>query len=299
MNGPTEDSRPRVLVLRSAGTNCDEETAHAFQLAGATTERIHVGSLLRGERRLAEFDILAFPGGFSYGDDLGSGTVLANRLRSRLDDDLHAYVAAGKLVIGICNGFQVLVRLGLLPGWDDAGGSSGDAEKMASLVENSSARFEARWVRLRVDTDTCPFLSGERSGRGWTFRLPVAHKEGRFLVKDAATLERLQSGGQIALRYVDDASGATGFATAYPANPNGSTAGIAGITNPAGNVLGLMPHPERHLRRLNDPQWTRRAVREGLPPDEEVSGAGFAFFENAVRHASHRLRGAGAGAPSV
>ncbi len=286
--------QPKVLVLRSAGTNCDEETARAFELAGAKPERLHVGALLRGERQLDEFDALAFPGGFSYGDDLGSGTVLANRLRCRLEDSLGAFVASGRLVIGICNGFQVLVRLGLLPGWP--------GEKAVSLVENESSKFEDRWVTLRADSERCPFLSGPRSPKGWTFRLPVAHKEGRFLVRDPETLERLRAQGQIALRYVDAGSPAHGspagsWAVKHPRNPNGSIEGIAGITNPEGNVLGLMPHPERHIRALHDPQWTRRASASGLPADEERAGDGFAFFQNAVAYMNRRAQQASASVP--
>lgn len=281
-------NRPRVLVLRSPGTNCDEETARAFELAGAEPVRIHVGALLRRERSLEEFDALVFPGGFSHGDDLGSGTVLASRLRSRLEGDLADFVASGRLVLGICNGFQVLVRLGLLPGWP--------GEKVVSLVENESNRFEDRWVRLRVDAASCPFLNGPRGGTGWRLRLPVAHKEGRFLTRDAEVLERLKAQGQVALRYVDDASGADGWARSHPANPNGAVEGIAGITNPAGNVLGLMPHPERHLRTLNDPLWTRRAASTPLPDDEERAGDGFVFFSNAVAYLRQRVFGcAGAG----
>ena len=273
------DPKTRVLVLRSAGTNCDEETAHAFQIAGGEVERLHLGTLLRRERRLDEFQIIAFPGGFSYGDDLGAGTVLASKLHTRLADDLEAFVASGRLVIGICNGFQVLVRLGLLPHWE--------GEKAVSLVENASGKFEDRWVSLRVDTDTCPFLRppSDGGGLGRVIRLPVAHKEGRFLVRDPGVIERLKAGRQIALTYVArDAPGVP--ASSYPENPNGSVLGIAGITNPAGNVLGLMPHPERHLRALHEPTWTREASRAGgLPDDEERCGDGYSFFRSAVRHA--------------
>ncbi len=277
-------SEARVLVLRSAGTNCDEETAHAFRLAGGTPELLHVGALLRKERRLDEFDALAFPGGFSYGDDLGAGTVLANRLRARLADDLEAFVDSGRLVIGICNGFQVLVRLGLLPGWP--------GEKVASLIENTSGKFEDRWVTLRVETDTCPFLrGGEPLTRGGLLRLPVAHREGRFVVRNPGVLERLRAGGQIALTYVrgPEDPRPTGK---FPYNPNGSVEGIAGIANERGNVLGLMPHPERHVQALQEPTWTRRQA--GRSPEAVLPGDGLGFFVNAVRHltaARERARG--------
>ncbi len=270
----------RVLVLRAAGTNCDVETAYAFRLAGATTEILHAGALLRGERGLSEFDALAIAGGFSYGDDLGAGVVLANQLRTRLRDDLAEFVAAGKLVIGICNGFQVLVRLGLLPGWDDE-------ERSVSLVVNASGKYEDRWVRLRTEGEGCPFLSSAELPAPPVLRLPVAHKEGRFAVRDAAVLERLRAGGQIALVYCDESGEPTDL---YPANPNGSASAIAGITNPAGNVFGLMPHPERFLRFLNDPQWTRRAfARGGVPDDEARAGDGYPLFARAVAHcAKHK-----------
>src|SRR5262249_28800471 len=159
----------------AAGTNCDLETAHALRLAGGSPERVHAGALLSGERRLEEFAALVVPGGFSYGDDLGAGTVLANRLRTRLADSLGEFVERGRPVMGICNGFQVLVRLGILPG--------GGEGKLATLVENESGQFEDRWVRLRVETGRCPFLA-----RGTVLELPVAHKEGRFLARDAGAL---------------------------------------------------------------------------------------------------------------
>ncbi len=266
---------PRVLVLRMAGANCDLETAHAFRLAGAEVERVHIRAFLGGKRKLGEFGALAIPGGFSYGDDLGAGTVLANQLRTQLAGDLSEFVRAGKLVIGICNGFQVLVRLGILPRLDEAGG------KIASLIENESGRFEARWVRLRVETDRSPFLR-----KGTVLELPIAHKEGRFVVKGPRDIEDMERSGQIALRYLEPEGNEV--ASGFPANPNGSTSAIAGVINREGNVLGLMPHPERHLSALQHPSWTRKAAIEGLPAAPERAGDGYAVFENAVRH----LRGA-------
>ncbi len=275
----------RVLVLRSAGTNCDEETAYAFKRAGATVERLHIGTLIRGERRLDEFSILVIPGGFSYGDDLGAGTVLANQIACRLREAVESFVSSGRLVLGICNGFQVLVRLGLVPGWEDEG-------KSVSLVVNASGKFEDRWVNLRVDSEVCPFLvptdaRPEDRGSGELIRLPVAHAEGRFVVRDPDVLARLRAAGQIALTYVSPGA-SEGFEDSYPANPNGSIEGIAGITNREGNVLGLMPHPERFLRLLHDPCWTRRAQAEGLPEDERSAGDGYRFFDRAVRYCGAR-----------
>ena len=270
----------RVLVLRAAGTNCDEETAYAFMRAGAAVERLHIGTLLRGERRLDEFSILVIPGGFSYGDDLGAGTVLANQIACRLREAVEGFVSSGRLVLGICNGFQVLVRLGLLPGWEDDG-------KSVSLVVNASGKFEDRWVDLRIDSAVCPFLVPADRGTGELIRLPVAHAEGRFVVRDPDVLARLRAAGQIALTYVSPGA-SEGFEDSYPANPNGSIEGIAGITNREGNVLGLMPHPERFLRFLHDPRWTRRAQAEGLPEDERSAGDGYRFFDRAVRYCGAR-----------
>ncbi len=266
----------RVLVLKTAGTNCDEETVRAFRLAGAVVEPIHSGLLLRGERRLAEFDVLVVPGGFSYGDDLGAGTVLANQLRSRLADDIEAFVDAGKLVLGICNGFQVLVRLGVLPGWGDG--------KAVSLIDNHRGRFEDRWVRMRVETDRSPFLDCDADRY---IRSPVAHAEGRFVARDEETLARLREKGQIALTYraldPDEDGEFMAAGGAYPANPNGSSFDIAGICNERGNVLGLMPHPERFVHRLQDPLWTRQEACREPAGDLERGGDGYGLFARAVR----------------
>ena len=291
------------------GRTNDEENAHAFQSAGAEAECVHVGELLRGERRLDEFDIFSIPGGFSYGDDLGAGTVLANQFATRLGDALREFVAEGRLVVGICNGFQVLVRLGILPGWDE--GASPEGGKVASLIENVSGKFEARWVTLRVGESRSPFLSFARApsaddavdasghsdpGRMETgdsepghdepvryVEFPVAHKEGRFVLRDADVADRLARSGQIAFTYCRaDREPADGQ---YPDNPNGSTFDIAGITNPAGNVLGLMPHPERFIEHWQHPCWTRSRPET---PAEGGRGQGFAVFESAVRYVDAR-----------
>ncbi len=275
----------RVLILRTAGINCDQETAHAFEIAGADVEVLHVGVFVDGARSLDEFSVVVFPGGFSYGDDLGAGTVFANELRAYLLPRLHEFVASGRLVLGICNGFQVLVRLGLLPGWDD------DDVKSLSLVVNESGKFEDRWVHLRAESTRCPFLSpasatAAATEANSTLRLPVAHREGRLAVRAPEVLERLENGGQVALRYVD-AHGAAqeAWSDDYPANPNGSVHGIAGITNPAGNVLGMMPHPERFVHALHDPHWTRRKALSGRGAFDSSGGDGLRFFASAVTHA--------------
>lgn len=274
----------RVLVLRTAGTNCDFETARAFELAGAHTERLHVQVLLDRARRLDEFHVLALPGGFSYGDDLGAGTILANALRTRLRDALESFVQDGRQVLGICNGFQVLARIGLLP---EPGG-----EPLVSLVENSSGLFEDRWVTLRVETSSSPVLQADE-----LFEMPVAHMEGRLMVRDPEVLEMLKERDQIAFRYVGRDSAFDGERAVvdedpgYPANPNGSLEAIAGIQSPCGNVLGLMPHPERHVRALHHPEWTRRVAGGEDVGTDWRQGDGFRIFARAVTRAQETVAG--------
>jgi phosphoribosylformylglycinamidine synthase len=234
--GRSSGRRPRVLVLHTEGTNRDREAALACHLAGGEPEIVTLARLLSGERRLLDYAMLVLPGGFSYGDDLGAGRLWALDLRRRLGEDLERFVARGRPVLGICNGFQALVAAGILPGGQGA-----------TLAPNASGRFECRWVWLQANpASPCLFT------RGLEERLlcPVAHGEGRFL---AADLEDLRARGLDALWYVDGAGPAAG----YPANPNGSVAAIAGVCNAAGNVLGLMPHPEDHVFWWQHPAWTR------------------------------------------
>ncbi|MFH0939758.1 MAG: phosphoribosylformylglycinamidine synthase I [Planctomycetota bacterium] len=260
---------PRVLILRSPGTNCDVETEIAFQQAGAVVEALHVRALCDSRMGVVVFVVLALPGGFSYGDDLGSGTILGNELRQTLFEPLKRFVEKGGLVIGICNGFQVLVKTGLLPGLSYSPKTSDDLPA-ATLTFNDSQRFEARWVSLRVEPNPSPFLEGA-AGRRLLF--PVAHGEGKFVTCDAATLQRIEVSRQVAFRYVS----ANGGQPIYPENPNGAQSDIAGITDESGRVLGLMPHPERHALPWQHPRWTR----EGLKKE----GDGVFIFRNAVQYA--------------
>lgn len=264
----------RVLVLRSAGTNNDLETVQAFQAAGATAERIHVQSLIDRKRRLDEFHILSLPGGFSYGDDLGAGTVLANQLRANLLGELQEFVASGRQVIGICNGFQILVRLGLLP---VPGGG-----KTVSLVENVSGHFESRWVRLRVATASSPILEADE-----ILEMPVAHLEGRLVVASPEIYQGLVERDQIAFRYTDASD--TREDPGYPHNPNGSIGAVAGLQSPCGRVLGMMPHPERHLRALHHPEWTRRRAAARPSGGDWTQGDGFRIFGRMVETARQTL----------
>jgi phosphoribosylformylglycinamidine synthase subunit PurQ / glutaminase len=255
----------RVAVMRTAGTNCDVETVYAFEKAGAVVEGIHINRFVEGKRHLEDFHILAFPGGFSYGDDIASGKLLANEIQCLLADAMRKFVDDGKLIIGICNGFQVLVKSGLLPGI-----RRGKIE--ATLTHNDSGRFETRWTHLRADSDICAFVKP-----GEDMYLPVAHGEGKF-VADAKAVKELNDRGMVVFRYVD-AEGETG--AAFPDNPNGSVEDIAGICDPTGRIFGLMPHPERHVEPTQHPQWTRL----GLAKD----GEGAKVFRNAVEFARDNL----------
>jgi len=257
---------PKALVLRTAGINCDRETEFAFEAAGAEAERVHVNRLIENPKALDSYQILCLPGGFSYGDDLGAGRVLASQLLVHLRDRLAASINRGTLVIGICNGFQVLVKTGLLPG-----PVNGDAEPFAqttTVTYNDSGKFEDRWVHLRVDTDHCVFLE-----KGELLYLPVAHGEGKVIPLDKEHRQALDKLGRLALRYV----GPTGQNDpGYPGNPNGSLGDIAGMTDATGHILGLMPHPERHLTGHHHPQWTRLGAKE--------EGDGLRLFTRAVKY---------------
>jgi phosphoribosylformylglycinamidine synthase len=251
-------SRPRAIVLRAPGTNCDEETAFAWELAGAEVTTWHVGRLLESPEVLDAFQILTIPGGFSYGDDLGAGRIFATRLGTVLEEALGRFRDRGGLILGICNGFQVLVRAGLLPG--------GATPCSATLTFNGSGHFESRWVRLSPTPGISPFLNDDRS-----FELPVAHGEGRFVLADAHALTALDKSRQLVLRYVDESDQPT---EEYPDNPNGSSGAVAGVCDPSGRVFGLMPHPERFVDPLQHPRWTRSS-RQG-------EGDGLRLFRNAV-----------------
>ena len=253
---------PKVLILRSAGINCDGETGYAFQLAGAQVESIHINRLLESPQQLQEFQILTFPGGFCYGDDIAAGRILANQIVHHLLDEVRAFVAADKLVLGICNGFQALVKTGLLPGGED----STPGRQQATITFNDSAKFEDRWVYLEPATDKCVFLD-----RGRRIAAPVAHGEGKLCFADTTVLQSLADNGQVALRYVD----AEGKSDDYPVNPNASEDHVAGLCDSTGRIFGLMPHPERFIQTTQHPRWTRQEITD---PD------GLTIFRNAVAY---------------
>lgn len=262
-------AQPRVLILRAPGTNCDVETAHAFTLAGGVAESLHVNRVLEEPRRLGEFQVLCIPGGFSYGDDIAAGRILGNQIQHHLADSLESFHDDGKLILGICNGFQVLLKTNLLAAGDERGPT-------ATLTLNDSGHFEARWVRLAVAPGNCVFLAGMQE-----LELPVAHAEGKFMARDAAVFDQMAAAGQLALRYTAGQPGKadlrqTEAQTPYPANPNGAMGDVAGICDPTGRVLGLMPHPERFVDPTQHPRWTRENGRG--------AGDGLRIFQNAVRY---------------
>ncbi len=249
-------AKVRTLILRAPGTNCDQETAFAFQQAGAETFLVHVNQLIRQEELLSSYQILVIPGGFTYGDDISAGKVLANELRLNLGEDIQSFINQGGLILGICNGLQVLVKAGILPGKQNG------KEPKVTLAANDSGRFECRWVYLTVNQESpCLFTQGISR-----LYLPVANGEGK-VVTTAEALADLN----IVLFYTDE-DGNTN--AGYPHNPSGSVGDIAGICDNSGRIFALMPHPERHIRGTQHPRWTREGVRE--------HSDGFKVFQNAV-----------------
>ena len=265
----SEMAQPRALVLRAAGTNCDRETQFALEQAGFEAERVHVFRLIDDPASLASFQFLVIPGGFSYGDDIASGKILAGQMLRRLADVLNAFVADGKLMLGICNGFQVLVKSGLLP-WANV--SADQAHRDATVTWNDCGMFVDKWVRLRADSDTCVFLP-----KGELLDLPIAHGEGKFVCRDADSLRRIKDSDQVAVRYVDADGKAAFEGGAADSNPNGSMEDIAGICDPSGRVMGLMPHPERFVDITHHPRWTRDGIQRA---------DGRLFFDQAFKYLS-------------
>ena len=265
----------QTLILSGFGTNCEKETAHACRMAGAPPDSVsvrHINDIYEGTLLLEEYRFLILIGGFLDGDDLGGARACANRFRYRLLpgggtflERLRAFVAEGRLVLGICNGFQLLVRLGLLPGEEN-----GDGAQRITVTTNIRGRFEDRWVRLRGDAASpCVFTRGVES-----IELPVRHGEGRVIGESGALLETLLERNLVPLRYCLEEGHPT---EEYPANPNGSPHGIAALCNPGGTVMGLMPHPEAFNHYTNHPRWSRRPV-------QGEDGDGLAIFRNAYAH---------------
>ncbi len=270
-------TRPRAIVITGNGTNCEREAAEACRLGGFDAHIVHISQILSGETTLDSYQFLNLTGGFLDGDDLGSAVVQANRLRyavvagngERISDQIARFVMAGKPILGVCNGFQLMVKMGLLPGLD------GRSDRVATLTFNDSGRFEDRWVTLLADEESpCVFTRGVQQ-----ITLPVRHGEGKFTLNDDDIFNRLRDEKLLTVRYMDPATGE--MTMSYPHNPNGSMDGVAGICTPSGLLFGLMPHPEAYLHRVNHPRWTR----EDLPEE----GAGIAFFRNAYEYVIQAL----------
>jgi phosphoribosylformylglycinamidine synthase len=261
-----------VLVLTGYGLNCDHETAYAFELAGARARRVHINALIDGSTNLDGFHIMVFIGGFSWADDHGAGVIQSVHMKTHIGDMMLEFVESGNLVLGICNGFQTLVNLGLLPGFDN------DYQmRSIALAFNDCGNFRNQWVKLKVNAATpCIFTRGIQEAE-----FPVRHGEGKFYA-DAATIDRLQKNNQIVIQYaLPDGSPAGGR---FPHNPNGSLHDIAGICDPSGRIFGLMPHPEAYSHWTNHPDWTRHkeaAGRQGTKPADDTT-VGIRMLKNAV-----------------
>jgi phosphoribosylformylglycinamidine synthase len=255
---------PKVAVLLAPGINCDRETAYALEVAGASAVRIHVNDIIAGKVALSDFHGLVLPGGFSFGDDIASGKILGNKLKYLLGDVLEQFINSAKPVLGICNGYQVMVKMGLLPGFNREYHT-----QQLTLTFNTSNKFEDRWVHLKPEHDSvCIFTTGITM----PLYLPVRHGEGRLVTNDQKVLAELKNNRQTVLRYVDE----NGERGGYPVNPNGSEDDIAAICDPSGLVFGLMPHPEAYIRRTQHPRWTSS--------DLDEAGDGLLIFANMVEH---------------
>lgn len=266
-----ETSSPKVLLLRSAGTNCDRELVHAFQLVGASVDTLHINTLLADPSQLQNYQILSLAGGFSYGDDIASGKIFANQLIHHLQSPLRTFINDGNLMLGVCNGFQILVKAGFLPG--PMPELSDDDWHPTTLTYNTSGKFEDRWIKLRPVSKKCAWIPTDRENL--ILDLPIAHGEGRFVTRDQHILDALKANDQIAFQYVDEQGNP---AKEYPALPNGSQDSIAGICDTTGRILGLMPHPERIVHPENHPLFTRGSGK----PD------GLIIFETAMKYLHSR-----------
>ena len=278
-------TKVNALVLTGFGLNCDMETAYAFKLAGADASRVHINSLIHGKERLEAYHILAFGGGFSWGDDHGAGVIQALKMKNHLGEELASFVEKGGLVLGICNGFQTLVNLGLLPAAEKK-----YTERTASITWNDCGNFRDQWVHLTGNPDSpCVYTRGLE-----TADFPVRHGEGKF-VASPDVLESLSENNQVVFRYADENKNPAG--QKFPMNPNGSMMDIAGICDPTGRVFGLMPHPEAYNHFTNHPDWTRQKSllkRKGGESDLaeffNAVPAGIRLFENAVDYVNEHIQ---------
>jgi phosphoribosylformylglycinamidine synthase len=266
--------KPRVLIPVGYGLNCQAETRHAFELAGGEVTFVHLKELFSHPDFLSSYHLLALIGGFSYGDHVAAGKILANQYRFRLGKEVKDFIDSGKLIYAECNGFQSLVKSGILPGFGEEFG-----EQTVTLANNDSGVFEDRWVNLKVNENSkCVFTRGMRR-----VYLPVRHGEGKFVARDREMLDRLGDNNQIVMQYCEEGSGEP--TAKYPQNPNGSVGAVAGICDPSGLVFGLMPHPTACLSPFSHPHWTRLMVEGRLPE----KGEGVRIFENAMEYLREAL----------
>jgi phosphoribosylformylglycinamidine synthase len=261
-------SKPRVLILTAPGTNCEYETQFVFERLHAKADIVSIKKLLFSKEALQAYHILVLPGGFSYGDDISAGKVLANQLKYKLADEIAVFLKDKRLILGICNGFQTLVKMGLLPGV-----SNGKLEQTATLITNDSKRYESRWVYLKICSKKSEFISKYDTK---IITLPVAHGEGKFVPKNQKVLDELETNNQIVFRYVDK----NGNNCGYPGNPNGSVRNVAGIMDRTGQILGLMPHPERFSEKFHYHNWTREKINKPH---------GIMLFESAISYVKRVL----------
>ncbi|HUB92806.1 MAG TPA: phosphoribosylformylglycinamidine synthase subunit PurQ [Candidatus Saccharimonadales bacterium] len=269
-------NNPKVLVPSGQGLNCEEETAYGYRRLGAQADIVHINDIMAKPGILEDYQILALVGGFSDGDHIASGKIHANRLRFRLEEPLERFIHAGKLVIGVCNGFQAMVKSGMLPAFNSYN-SIGEM----TLTYNDSGRFEDRWIHL---------LANRKSRCIWTkeidrLYLPIRHGEGKVRLASREALSKLEEAGQVALSYMDPQTGKTAAEADYPNNPNGSVKGIAGICDPTGRVFGMMPHWEGFMTPYNHPSWTRLQAEGKLPKE----GEGLQIARNGVEYAREKL----------
>ncbi len=270
----------KALIITGFGINCEEEMASAYRFAGAKSVIIHINDILLKSFNIHDFDILNFPGGFSFGDDISSGKILANKIKYKklksgnsFLDEINRFLNDGKYILGVCNGFQLLVKIGLLPN------ISGRIEQEVTLTKNDSGKFEDRWCYCRViDGNKTPFLDGID-----IIHLPVRHGEGKLIIKDRKIKEIILSNKLNCLSYCDS-NGIT--SNDYPMNPNGSELSCAGLTNKTGQIFGMMPHPEAYLSLYNNPNWGYLKRKE---PSIQEEGSGLKIFKNIVTHISKEL----------
>ncbi len=264
--------KPKALIIAGYGINCEEETAKCFEMTGSESEIVHINDIISGNKNLDNYQIMALPGGFSYGDDTGSGNALANKVKNNIKEEIVKFAESDKLVLGLCNGFQILTNLGLVPAIDNKYG-----EIQAALMHNASVRYECRWVWLKRTSDKCIWTKGIDK-----IHVPVAHGEGNFYAEDEV-IEKMKANDQIAFKYCyEDGTLAGGE---FPYNPNGAMLDIAGVCDESGRIFGMMPHPERFNSFTNEDGWhleKEKRLREGKKLPEK--GDGLKIFENAANY---------------